>query len=80
MPRFKIGDRVQLVGDIAGFYPCIVGVVVKGGSYLDKAADVHSRARTPYKPRWQLTDPVFPKSKWWLRDGPHIGFRVVREE
>jgi hypothetical protein len=33
MPRFKTGDRVQLVGDIARFYACIVGVVVKGGTY-----------------------------------------------
>ena len=33
MPRFKLGDRVQLVGDIARFYACIVGVVVKGGTY-----------------------------------------------
>jgi hypothetical protein len=33
MPRFKVGDRVQLVGDIARFYACIVGVIVKGGVY-----------------------------------------------
>ncbi len=30
MPRFKIGDRVQLVGDIARFYAFVVGVVVQG--------------------------------------------------
>jgi hypothetical protein len=29
MPRFKIGDRVELVGDIAQFYTCIVGVIAK---------------------------------------------------
>jgi hypothetical protein len=28
MPRFEPGDRVQLVGDIARFYTCIVGVIV----------------------------------------------------
>jgi hypothetical protein len=27
MPRFNIGDRVQLAGDIAQFYACVVGVV-----------------------------------------------------
>jgi hypothetical protein len=27
MPRFNIGDRVQLAGDIARFYACVVGVV-----------------------------------------------------
>jgi hypothetical protein len=33
MPRFKVGDRVQLVGDIAHFYTCIVGLVVGNGAY-----------------------------------------------
>jgi voltage-gated potassium channel Kch len=33
MPRFKHGERVQLVGDIARFYACMVGVVVKGSTY-----------------------------------------------
>ena len=32
MPRFKIGDRVELVGDIARFYKCIVGVIAKVGA------------------------------------------------
>jgi hypothetical protein len=33
LPRFRTEDRVQLVGDIARFYACIVGVVTAGGSY-----------------------------------------------
>src|SRR2546422_3142665 len=33
VPRFKIGDRVQLSGDIARFYSCTVGVVTDGGDY-----------------------------------------------
>ena len=32
MPRYKVGDRVQLAGDIARFYACIVGVVDSGGA------------------------------------------------
>src|SRR5688572_10854098 len=32
MPRFKFGDRVQLFGDIARFYPCIVGVIICDGN------------------------------------------------
>src|SRR5437762_9500645 len=32
MPRYKVGDRVQLAGDIARFYPCVVGVVTGGGA------------------------------------------------
>jgi hypothetical protein len=33
MPRFRIGDRVQLIGDIARFYICVVGVVIEDGTY-----------------------------------------------
>jgi hypothetical protein len=33
VPRFNIGDRVQLVGDISRFYPCTVGIVTDGGNY-----------------------------------------------
>jgi len=33
MARFKLGDRVQLVGDIARYYACLVGAVVKEGTY-----------------------------------------------
>jgi hypothetical protein len=28
MARFKTGDRVQLIGDIARFYKCVIGVVL----------------------------------------------------
>ena len=26
---------------------------------------------------WNLTDPQFPKSRWWLADAPFVGFRIV---
>ena len=29
---------------------------------------------------WQERDPQLPKSKWWLSDGPFVGFRIVRRE
>jgi formylglycine-generating enzyme required for sulfatase activity len=53
--------------------------VVKGGSYIDKAPNVHLKARQPYSPKWQESDAHTPKSKWWLSDGPSVGFRVVCE-
>jgi formylglycine-generating enzyme required for sulfatase activity len=52
---------------------------VAGGSFQDDAEDVHPAAREPYHPRWQRNDPQIPKSLW-LSDGPHVGFRVVRED
>jgi len=54
--------------------------VVKGGSYQDDAKQVHPLARQPYSPDWQMSDAQEPKSKWWLSDGPQIGFRVVCDE
>jgi formylglycine-generating enzyme required for sulfatase activity len=50
-----------------------------GGSFLDRQADVHPRARKKQTPDWNQTDPQTPKSKWWLSDAPFVGFRVVRE-
>jgi formylglycine-generating enzyme required for sulfatase activity len=54
--------------------------VLMGGWYEQKAAKVHSAARAPYSEEWQMRDPQDPKSKWWLSDGPHVGFRIVRED
>jgi hypothetical protein len=53
--------------------------VVAGGSFENDVADVHSGAREPYHPRWQRSDPQWPKALW-LSDGGHVGFRVVRED
>jgi hypothetical protein len=33
LPRFTIGDRVQLVGDIARFYTCVAGVILNDDAY-----------------------------------------------
>lgn len=54
--------------------------VARGGSFVDKAADVNCAARTHQTPEWQQADSQIPKSRWWLSDGPFVGFRVVREE
>jgi hypothetical protein len=47
MPRFNVGDRVQLAGDIAGYYKCVIGVIETTGGdaasvlnqYLVRLAD-----------------------------------------
>lgn len=53
--------------------------VVRGGSYLDGAQEVHPAARKLETPDWTMSDPQIPKSKWWLADAPFAGFRVVCE-
>lgn len=54
--------------------------VVRGGSYLDDAADLRcaKRGHTDHD-AWLKTDPQNPKSIWWYSDIKGISFRVVCE-
>lgn len=54
-------------------------IVLRGGRYLDPAAELLPTIRRPFDPNWQESDPQFPKSRWWLADGSFCGFRVVCE-
>jgi formylglycine-generating enzyme required for sulfatase activity len=51
--------------------------VVRGGSFEDPAEDVHPARREYHSPAWQESDYQDPKSRWWLHDAPHVGFRLV---
>lgn len=52
---------------------------VRGGSYRDAPAAIGPAARSVQDPSWNERDPQLPKSRWWLSDGPFVGFRVVGE-
>ena len=71
----------DMLGNVAEWCTAADGShVIRGGSYVDDAPDVSAKARVPEKDEWDADDPQDPKSKWWLADGPFVGFRVVREE
>ena len=53
--------------------------VLCGATYLDDPVDVSPSLTRRWSPKWQETDPQIPKSRWWLSDGPFVGFRVVCE-
>lgn len=55
--------------------------VTKGGSYKDAPGSeaLTITGREPFNRDWNSSDPQVPKSKWWLSDGPFIGFRIVCE-
>lgn len=53
--------------------------VTRGGSWRDAPERVGPRARAVQDDSWNERDPQFPKSAWWLSDGPFVGFRIVRE-
>lgn len=50
----------------------------RGGSYRDSLDMLGPRAREVQDDSWNERDPQLPKSKWWLSDGPFVGFRLAR--
>lgn len=71
----------DMLGNVAEWCQGTDGTpVVRGGSYIDRAARVDCRTSARQTPAWDATDPQNPKSQWWLADAPFVGFRVVREE
>ncbi|MDG2149651.1 MAG: SUMF1/EgtB/PvdO family nonheme iron enzyme [Planctomycetota bacterium] len=54
--------------------------VLRGGSFRDRAQDVHADHVQEPSPAWNATDPQIPKSAWWLADADFAGFRIVSEE
>lgn len=53
--------------------------VTKGGAYNTACDGLSPQARQLKSRAWNASDPQVPKSKWWLADGPFVGFRIVCE-
>jgi formylglycine-generating enzyme required for sulfatase activity len=54
-------------------------LATRGGSFRNVADDVGPAARAVQDEYWNERDPQLPKSRWWLSDGPFVGFRLVSE-
>ncbi|MBT8484821.1 MAG: formylglycine-generating enzyme family protein [Phycisphaerae bacterium] len=52
--------------------------VLRGGSWKDDADRVTPEERLRFDNDWVLRDPAMPPGVWWVPDGDHLGFRVVR--
>ena len=52
--------------------------VARGGSWMDKAAELRCGARTASDPSWKQQDPQMPKSIWYMTDAQGLGFRLAR--
>jgi formylglycine-generating enzyme required for sulfatase activity len=52
--------------------------VLRGGSWRDRAGDITSTARLRFDNDWTLEDPNVPPGLWWVPDGDHLGFRILR--
>jgi formylglycine-generating enzyme required for sulfatase activity len=70
----------DMAGNVAEWCKAADGShVVRGGSFVDSIDEVGCAARKSKRAAWKASDPQDPKSRWWLSDGPFVGFRVVRE-
>ncbi len=79
----KAPDRLglfDLFGNAAEWVTTADGALVtRGGSFRDEPEVVAGSARATQDWSWNERDPQLPKSRWWLSDGPFVGFRLVRE-
>jgi formylglycine-generating enzyme required for sulfatase activity len=53
--------------------------VTRGGSFRDLPDRVGPHARAVQDDSWNERDPQLPKSRWWLSDGPFVGFRLAHK-
>lgn len=53
--------------------------VLCGSTFQDDLAAATPGHRKRWEASWQQDDPQLPKSRWWLSNGPFVGFRIVRE-
>lgn len=69
----------DLLGNVMEWVSAGDRYVTRGGSYADVPDALAVPPRAPPTPAWQERDPQYPKSRWWLSDGPFVGFRLVRD-
>ena len=52
--------------------------VIRGGSWYDEAKYLRSAEREKSDSNWKSSDPLNPKSLWYIADASWLGFRIVR--
>jgi len=52
--------------------------VLRGGSWKDLVESILPTSRLGFDYDWILSDPNVPPGVWWIPDGNHLGFRILR--
>ncbi|MFQ5507476.1 MAG: formylglycine-generating enzyme family protein [Planctomycetota bacterium] len=52
--------------------------VLRGGAWSTPASELGVGSRLRFDRDWVLDDPNEPPGVWWVPDGDHLGFRVLR--
>jgi formylglycine-generating enzyme required for sulfatase activity len=67
----------DVLGNVAEWATSGDAVVVRGGSWRTKEADLSFSTRELPSPKWNESDPQQPKSRWWLANGQFVGLRLA---
>ena len=51
--------------------------VARGGTYNSPQQEIRYADRAFEEEWWRFGDPQFPKSRWWLTQMDHVGFRIA---
>jgi formylglycine-generating enzyme required for sulfatase activity len=51
--------------------------VARGGAYNSLRKEIRCADRAFEEEWWRFGDPQFPKSRWWLPQTDHVGFRIA---
>jgi formylglycine-generating enzyme required for sulfatase activity len=70
----------DLFGNAAEWVKSGDAFVTRGGSFRSAPTGLGPNTRAEQDESWNERDPQLPKSRWWLSDGPFVGFRLAVEK
>jgi formylglycine-generating enzyme required for sulfatase activity len=70
----------DLFGNAAEWVSAGDAFVTRGGSFRSAPGALGPETRAEQDESWNERDPQLPKSRWWLSDGPFVGFRLALDK
>jgi len=70
----------DLFGNAAEWVAAGDAFITRGGSFRSPPNGLGPATRAEQDESWNERDPQLPKSRWWLSDGPFVGFRLALDK